>query len=64
LLECPGITNGVSDGDTVFVDLTTGIIRNESTNKEFKAKPIDPFLLDMLNGGGLIPMAEKLVGEV
>jgi 3-isopropylmalate/(R)-2-methylmalate dehydratase small subunit len=62
LLECPGITEGVSEGDTLSVDLKTGIIRNETTSKEFKARPVDPFLVEMLEGGGLIPMAEKLAG--
>lgn len=60
LLECPGITNGVNDGDIVAVDMATGIVRNETTGKEFQAKPIDPFLMDMLNTGGLIPMADKI----
>jgi len=50
----------VNDGDTVTVDIKTGLVRNEITGKELQAKPIDPFLLQMLEGGGLIPMAEKL----
>ena len=61
LMECPGITKGVSDGDTLYVDIVAGLVRNETTNKEFHVKSIDPFLLDMLEGGGLIPMAEKLM---
>ena len=60
LLECPGITAGVSDGDLLFVDIEAGIIRNETTGQEFQAKKVDPFLAEMLAVGGLIPMGEKL----
>ncbi len=37
LLECPGITDGVSDGDTLSVDMAAGLVRNETTGKEFRA---------------------------
>jgi 3-isopropylmalate/(R)-2-methylmalate dehydratase small subunit len=60
LLECPGITAGVKDGDIIAVDMATSIVRNETTGEEFQAKPIDPFLMEMLNAGGLIPMADKI----
>jgi len=60
LLECPGITEGVEDGDILHVDIREGLIRNETTGREFRAKKIDPFLMDMLEAGGLIPLADKL----
>lgn len=63
LLECPGITDGVTDGDILSVDITAGIVRNETTGKEFHAKAVDPFLKNMLEVGGLIPMASKLAEE-
>jgi len=63
LLECPGITAGVSDGDILSVDMTAGIVRNETTGKEFRAKAIDPFLMEMVAAGGLIPMGPKLAEE-
>ena len=63
LLECPGITDGVNEGDIISVDMEAGIVRNENTGKEFQARPIDPFLMEMLNAGGLIPMGPKLAQE-
>jgi len=63
LLECPGITDGVNDGDMLYVDIATGLVRNETTGKEFHARPIDPFLMEMLEAGGLIPMAERIDKE-
>jgi 3-isopropylmalate/(R)-2-methylmalate dehydratase small subunit len=63
ILECPGITANVNDGDILSVDIETGKIINESTGREFQAEPPPPFLLDMLKAGGLIAMAERLAGE-
>ena len=63
LLECPGITETVRDGDIVSVDVESGIIVNETTGKELRARPTPPFLMKMLRAGGLIPMAEELAGE-
>lgn len=60
LLECPGISAGVKDGDIISVDMASGLVRNDSTSEEFQAKSIDPFLMEMLEVGGLIPMADKI----
>ncbi len=60
LLECPGITEGVGSGDMLQVDVETGKILNLSNGKSFTAKPIDPFLMEMLKAGGLIAIAPKI----
>lgn len=59
LLECSGITDGVSDGDIIAVDMTTGVIENKTTGKVFQARPIDPILMEMLEAGGLIAYGPK-----
>jgi len=63
ILECPGITADVDDGDLLTVDIPTGAIVNEATGRHFRAKPTPPFLQEMLKAGGLIPMADRLAGE-
>ncbi|MFQ5682680.1 MAG: 3-isopropylmalate dehydratase small subunit [Candidatus Binatia bacterium] len=63
ILECPGITDQVSNGDILQVDIESGKIVNETTGRGFQAKPTPPFLLQMLQAGGLIAMAEQLAGE-
>ena len=60
LLECPGITGIVSDGDIVEANIKTGVVKNVSTGKTLNARPIAPFLMEMLEAGGLIQMAPKL----
>jgi len=63
ILECPGITAHVSDGDILSADIESGKIVNETTGAKLQASPTPPFLLDMLKAGGLIAMAERLAGE-
>jgi methanogen homoaconitase small subunit len=41
-------------GDIMSVDLENGIIENKRTGKKFEIKPFDPFMLDILNNGGLV----------
>lgn len=60
LMECPGITGGVSDGDIIEADMETGAVVNQTTGAVFQARPVDPFLVRMLNIGGLIPMASEI----
>lgn len=64
LLECPGVSKGVDDGDILSVDIKNGIVIDETNHKEFHANPIDPFLMRMLNAGGLIPFAAELEKEL
>lgn len=63
ILECRGITDHVSDGDILSVDIESGKIINETTGATLQADPTPPFLLDMLRAGGLIAMADRLAGE-
>ena len=63
LVQCPGITGAVADGDVLAVDLETGLVIVEGTGTRVQGEPTDPFLLTMLRAGGLIPMAAELAGE-
>lgn len=63
ILEVPEIRAHVHDGDTLSVDIPAGTVTNERTGETMTGRPTDPFLLDMLRAGGLIPMAPALAGE-
>jgi 3-isopropylmalate/(R)-2-methylmalate dehydratase small subunit len=63
LVQCPGITAAVADGDVLTVDIETGLVLAEETGLRVEGEPTDPFLLGMLRAGGLIPMAAQLAGE-
>lgn len=54
ILECPEAVAGISNGDTVEVDLEAGKITNVTTGKRFQAKPFPPFMRELIEVGGLI----------
>jgi 3-isopropylmalate/(R)-2-methylmalate dehydratase small subunit len=43
--------------------METGKIVNESRGLELRAKPVAPFLMEMLRAGGLIRMAPRIANE-
>lgn len=63
ILEVPDVRQYVQDGDEVTVDVEAGTLRNERTGETIRGNPTNPFLIEMLKGGGLIPIAPALVGE-
>jgi 3-isopropylmalate/(R)-2-methylmalate dehydratase small subunit len=62
ILECPGITALANEGDVLRVDVATGQVVNETTGQTLQAPPPPPFLLEMLQAGGIIPYSEHLAG--
>ena len=60
LLECEGITKNVEKGDVLYANMETGEIINRRTGIRLQARPIDPFLMNMLKMGGLIPLAATM----
>ncbi|WP_285697784.1 3-isopropylmalate dehydratase [Actinomadura sp. NBRC 104412] len=56
-LEVPDVTDLVSTGDRLRVDITEGTFTNLTTGTTRTVPPADPFLLEMLAGGGLIELA-------
>lgn len=63
ILECPGITEQVDDGDILHVDVASGLIVNETKGERIQALPTPPFLMEMLKAGGLLPLAPRLAEE-
>jgi 3-isopropylmalate/(R)-2-methylmalate dehydratase small subunit len=54
LLEASEAAEEIQDGDRVSVDLSTGEIQDLSRGKKFVAKPIPPFMQNLIDDGGLI----------
>ena len=48
----PGVLAMVADGDPVEVDFHSGRITNTATGKVMEAKPLPPFLWEMIDAGG------------
>ena len=59
LLEAPGVHAFVNDGDQVRVDIKAATVENLTTGKSMQGTPPSPFLLGMLEAGGLIPLLKS-----
>ena len=53
-MECPEAAEGISAGDTVSVDFSTGVIVNETTGATFQAAPFPEFVNGIIQNGGLL----------
>jgi 3-isopropylmalate/(R)-2-methylmalate dehydratase small subunit len=56
-LELAAVVDLVSDGDRLRVDLSAGMLENLTTGQRGTGPAADPFLLEMLEAGGLIKLA-------
>lgn len=54
VLICPDILKAAAVGDELEINFLSGLINNVTTGKEIQAEPIPPFLMDILNAGGLV----------
>jgi len=54
ILECPEAVQGTQAGQTLEVDLAKGTIRNLDTGKTYQATAYPPFMLALIDAGGLI----------
>jgi 3-isopropylmalate/(R)-2-methylmalate dehydratase small subunit len=59
VLESPDAVEATEDGDELEVDLAAGTIRNLTRNQEFRAKPYEPFMLELIEAGGLIEHTKR-----
>ena len=59
ILECPEAVAAINAGDTVSVELSSGVIRNESTGQRFKAQPFPEFIQKIIADGGLLKHLAK-----
>lgn len=56
-IVCPEASAAARKGSKISVDTDTGAVTVDG--KEFHARPIPPFMLDMLASGGLVPWSRK-----
>ena len=59
VLECPEAVEAIDAGDELEVDLATGNIRNLTTEGVFVAKPYEPFMMEIINAGGLVEYTKR-----
>ena len=59
VLESPEAADAIEQGDEIDVDLATGTIRNLTTEQVFTAKPFEPFMMDIIEAGGLVEYTKR-----
>ena len=63
IFESSEAVNGISAGDEVEVDPSTGIIRNLSRGETYRATSYPPFLRHLIEVGGLVPYVRERLKE-
>jgi 3-isopropylmalate/(R)-2-methylmalate dehydratase small subunit len=64
VLVVPDITQRVDHHDTLEIDIKNAIIKNTKTGEEYQAVKLPPFILGIINAGGLIPyLQNKYAGQ-
>lgn len=54
ILECPEAVAGITEGDEIEVDLSTGEIFNHSNGHRYQAHPLPDFVLKIAEAGGIV----------
>jgi 3-isopropylmalate/(R)-2-methylmalate dehydratase small subunit len=63
ILECPEAVAGTEPGQTLEVDLEQGTVVNVDTGQTYQSEPYPPFLMGIIDAGGLIPYTRKQLGK-
>ena len=63
VLECPGVSSKVEEGDELKVDLKAGEVKNQTKKLILRATRLPEFILETLNDGGLIEHLRKKLGS-
>lgn len=61
IFESKEASEGISEGDMVEIDPSTGEIHNLTKGQTYKAQPIPPFMQELIQDGGLIAHILKTI---
>ena len=59
LIELPGATEEINNGDEVEIDFKAGLIKNKTTGIDIEFNPLPDFALEIINAGGLLEHIKK-----
>jgi 3-isopropylmalate/(R)-2-methylmalate dehydratase small subunit len=61
VLECADASDEIKEGDEIEVNIDTGEIQDITMNKKYNAKPIPPFMQELIRDNGLMNhLAKKM----
>lgn len=61
IFESEEASEKIKEGDIVEIDADSGVIKNLSTGEQYTAKPIPPFMQELIAAGGLIEWTKKKI---
>ncbi|MFH0897657.1 MAG: 3-isopropylmalate dehydratase small subunit [Candidatus Bathyarchaeota archaeon] len=59
VLEYERASKAINDGDELYINLNTGVVKNVTLNIELQAKPLPDFLMEIMERGLVNYMKEK-----
>jgi 3-isopropylmalate/(R)-2-methylmalate dehydratase small subunit len=59
IFESADASSKIKEGDMIEIDADKGTIKNLTSKEEYAAKPIPPFMQELINTGGLIEWTKK-----
>ena len=59
VLICPGVSNNVTNGDTVTIDLAAGMLINQNTGQTLQAEPLSEYVIKIIKSGGIASLIKK-----
>lgn len=62
IFESARAADSIAAGDSLEVDMNTGLIRNITKNETYQAAPIPPFMQQLIADGGLMASVKKKIG--
>lgn len=64
ILACPEAVEGTEAGDRLTIDLRAGTIANQRSGRVYHTAPFPPFIMEIVEAGGLVPYtAQRLAGR-
>lgn len=63
IFESDEASEMIKEGDVVEIDADKGLIRNQTKGEQYTAKPIPPFMQELISAGGLIEWTKRKLGK-
>ena len=63
VMEVEGISDHVSEGDEIHVDLEAGTVENKTTGASFQGAPLSEKAFELVDAGGLINLTRQKLGK-
>jgi 3-isopropylmalate/(R)-2-methylmalate dehydratase small subunit len=61
IMECPAAVKDTEKGHQLEIDLAAGQIRNLTSGQAYQAEPYPPFMMELINAGGLVPYTRRRI---